>query len=177
MISNKIWFDSVSDMRQETNATVHGVVLELSPIKSSRNNPDMKYFNGSITDGTKVACMVCFEPKLRASLEKFRETGESVSLVNCKIREGKYEPGLEITTAAQTTVRSSSKKFEVDAKKLCEAGLCGGGSVILLNEVEAQSINRKVEITCKIMKIGETIEVQPKKATGASCAKPLIKQV
>ena len=97
-------------------------------------------------------------------------------IFNSEIREGKYEPGLEITTAAQTTVRSSSKKFEVGAKKLCEAGLCGSGSIILLNEVEAQSINQKVEITCKIMKIGETIEVQPKKATGASCAKPLIKQ-
>ena len=51
-------------MRQETNVTVHGVILELSPIKSSRNNLDVKCFNGSITDGTKVARMVCFEPKL-----------------------------------------------------------------------------------------------------------------
>ena len=33
-------------MEEEQNATVHGLVLEVSPVKQSRNNPDVKYFSG-----------------------------------------------------------------------------------------------------------------------------------
>ena len=36
---------SVFEM-EEQNATVHGLVLVVSPVKQSRNNPDVKYFIG-----------------------------------------------------------------------------------------------------------------------------------
>ena len=35
---------SVFEMEEEQNATVHGMVLEVSPVKQSKNNPDVKYF-------------------------------------------------------------------------------------------------------------------------------------
>ena len=41
---------SVFEM-EEGNATVHGMVLEVSPVKQSRNNPDIKYLK--ISDGKK----------------------------------------------------------------------------------------------------------------------------
>ena len=44
----------VSKMEEGT-ASVHGVVVELSPIKCSRSNSSNKYFNGKVTDGIKVA--------------------------------------------------------------------------------------------------------------------------
>ena len=41
----KAWLENqIFDIKQ--NATVHGLVLELSPVKQSRNNHDVKYFIG-----------------------------------------------------------------------------------------------------------------------------------
>ena len=42
----------ILEMEEEENATVHGMVVALSPVKQSRNNWDLKYFNGKILDGT-----------------------------------------------------------------------------------------------------------------------------
>ena len=36
----------VFEIEKEQNATVHGLVLEVSPVKQSRNNPDVKFFIG-----------------------------------------------------------------------------------------------------------------------------------
>ena len=44
----------VSDIEQEDNATVHGVILDLSPVKTSRNNPDVKYFNAKFPMARKL---------------------------------------------------------------------------------------------------------------------------
>ena len=58
-IAQKREFD-VSDMEEHSNGTVHGMVVEVSPIKVSRKNPDAKYFSGKITDGKKVARVISF---------------------------------------------------------------------------------------------------------------------
>ena len=71
MVGVKRAYD-VSNIEEEENATVHGVVLELSPMKTSHKNQDIKYFNGKLSDGKKMARLISFEPncKLRPSLEK-----------------------------------------------------------------------------------------------------------
>ena len=52
----------VSEINNEvSSATVHGVLVELSPIKKSR---DMEYFEGKVSDGKEVRRLVSFEPKL-----------------------------------------------------------------------------------------------------------------
>ena len=57
-------------MEEHSNATVHGMVVEVSPIKASRKNPDVKYFSGKITDGKKAARVISLDPKLRSCHEK-----------------------------------------------------------------------------------------------------------
>ena len=127
----------VSEMVIEDSAIVYGVVLDVSPIKSSRNNPSVKYFSARITDGKKCARMISFEPKLRPSLETYQVEGSTVALVNCRIKPGKYDPALEIMASHNTEVTCTSpKKFKLDLslqpkmdhlKSLEEIhGLCGG---------------------------------------------------
>ena len=53
-------------MEEHSNATVHGMVVEVSPIKTSRKNPDVKYFSGKSTDGKKAATVISLDPKLRS---------------------------------------------------------------------------------------------------------------
>ena len=48
-MTQKREFD-VSDMEEHSNATVRGMVVEVSPIKASRKNRDVKYFSRKITD-------------------------------------------------------------------------------------------------------------------------------
>ena len=45
----------VSELEAGDNTTVHGHILKLSPIKTSKNKPDCSYFNGKLSDGVKVA--------------------------------------------------------------------------------------------------------------------------
>ena len=47
-MAQKREFD-VSDMKEHSNATVHKIAMEVSPIKVSRKNLDVKYFSGKIT--------------------------------------------------------------------------------------------------------------------------------
>ena len=48
----------VSELEVCDNTTVHGHILELSPIQTSKNKPDCSYFNGKLSDGVKVARFV-----------------------------------------------------------------------------------------------------------------------
>ena len=69
------------------------MILELSLVKSSRKNSDMKYFQGKLGDGVKVVRLVSFEPCLMTDMEKHREKSDSVSLVNCSVKECKSGSG------------------------------------------------------------------------------------
>ena len=83
-------FDDVSSITHETHsAIVHGRVIELSPVKTSRKNEKVKYFDCKLTDGKEVYRMVSFEPKVWPDIEEFVERGESVSVVNCDVKKRK----------------------------------------------------------------------------------------
>ena len=53
-------------------ATVHGIITELSPVKSGRKNESIKYFNVKISDGKKSMRVVSFSPRIRNELEESR---------------------------------------------------------------------------------------------------------
>ena len=54
----------VSEMEESEGATVHGVFTELSPVKVSRRNASVRYYDGRMADGQKSARLVCFDPAL-----------------------------------------------------------------------------------------------------------------
>jgi len=48
----------VSSLVPATSATVHGVFVgAVSPVKTGRNNPNVKYFQTQLSDGSKV-CVI-----------------------------------------------------------------------------------------------------------------------
>ncbi len=74
----------VSEMEVSNTATIHGVFVgEVSPVKCSRKNPEVKYFEGRFTDRRKTVSVISFEPWLRAEVEKARKSTEGVALTNC----------------------------------------------------------------------------------------------
>lgn len=50
-------------------AIVHGRVMELLPVKTSKKNDKVKYFDCRLTNGKEVCRMVSFEPRIRSDLE------------------------------------------------------------------------------------------------------------
>ena len=44
-----VWRWHRRDMEEHSNATVHGIVMDVSQIKLSRKNTDVKYFSGKLT--------------------------------------------------------------------------------------------------------------------------------
>ena len=45
----------VSEMEESEGATIHGVFTELSPVKVSRRNASVRYYDGRMADGQKSA--------------------------------------------------------------------------------------------------------------------------
>ena len=70
----------VLDIEESDNATIHGVVTKMSPVKVS------KYFNGTLSDGRKSVRLVLFDPTLLLTLVSAFSEGSSVSLVNCLVK-------------------------------------------------------------------------------------------
>ena len=61
----------------------------ISPIKTSRNNARVKYFEGQLSDGAKTVRFVSFEPKLRPQVEEARESLRRVALKNCIVKRSR----------------------------------------------------------------------------------------
>ena len=148
----------VSEMEEEENVTIHGVVVEVSPVRPSRNNPNLKLFSGKLSDGVKVARVISFDPKLHPSFAKCREEGKSVALVNCRVQEGKFGDGaLEIVASKHTRVEGSPKKFKLDTvKEGCNA------VEVKVEEVAKLSVNQHITVVGKVVKVGVPGEVTSK---------------
>ena len=100
----------VHELQIGDNMTIHGKLLELSPIKTSRKKENCKCFMGKLSDGLQTTRFVSFEAHLRNKMDKLREEDSSVSLSNYHVQENKYEPGtLEILTSKNSTVSPSPK--------------------------------------------------------------------
>ena len=78
----------VSDIEESQEAAVHGVITNLSPVKVSRRNAKVHYFDGKMSDGRKSVRLVAFDPSLRSAMESSRSKGSSVRLVNCLVKAG-----------------------------------------------------------------------------------------
>ncbi len=104
----------VSEIEECQSATVHSVVTQLSPVKTSRKNSSVRYFDGRMSDGKKSVRVVCFDPTKRGALEDVRAKGSAVSVANCNVKgaSGSKEE-MEIVTTNQSRVESSPRKFVV----------------------------------------------------------------
>ena len=104
----------------------------------------------------KVARLVSFEPCLRTDMEKHREKGDSVSLVNCSVKEYKSGDGFEVMASKRSKVYSSPKKFKLDELER----FCGLTKLSKLEDVNDVAVHQKVIIQGKvtIVKSAEQVE-------------------
>ena len=154
---------NVSEIESHDNATVHGLVVELSPVKESRTNPDCKYFNAKISDGKRVARFISFHPQLRQPMDKYRQESKSIALSACRIQTNKFDSKLEIMAGKRSTVQSSPKKFKIDDSILDDAS-SSKVEVVTIEEVMNLAINQCVTVVGKVVRVDAAMEVNSKES-------------
>ena len=141
--------------------TVHGVVTELSPIKTSTGK-NVKYFTGKLSDGNKTLRMVSFDPKLRPQLLNSYTHKKGVAMAECAIKEASSGGTFEILASQRrSSVEDSPKKFSlsadlrsIDPDKSME---------VHIEELETLVVNQHVSIHAKVLSVAEPEEVESKK--------------
>ena len=103
----------MSEIAESGGAAVHGVVMNLSPVKESKKNTSVQYFHGTISDGRKSVRVVSFDPPLRLSLQLSRTKRSSVAVVNCQVKTGRGDSNVEIMATNRTKVEDSPRKFSL----------------------------------------------------------------
>lgn len=147
----------VSELKEHSNSksvTVHGKLIELSPIRSSIHT-SKKYFTGKITDGQETKRVVAFDPKLHAKMEKFKEEGSIIALVDCSIQQSKYSDGVEIIASQKTKLELSPKKIKISDEMMKKQE----GVVIRLEKCD---VGERVNVVGKIVTVQEPTVVSSK---------------
>ena len=105
---------TISDFEEipgtESNADVHCIIQDLSPVKKGKSGT--KYFDGQVSDGKKSIRVVGFDEQLQSKLSTFRQRNTPIKIEKCQVKRGKDEE-YEILMNKATTISPSPKKIEI----------------------------------------------------------------
>ena len=116
---SEVDFD-VSETRETKSATVHGVIRDVSALKTSKDKRT-QYFDAKLTDGKKTVRFVCFEPELRKEI--FAMENKEAALSNCRVQKSKIsgrKKSLEIVASKSTNVIKSPRQFIAEMLNECD---------------------------------------------------------
>lgn len=126
--------------------TVNALVTELSPIKVSKNNISVKYFNAKLNDGIKTIRLISFSPNIHDDMEKAHLESQPIALTNCQVKEiaSQYKNNddtFEIVASNKTAIEiTTMKSFQLP-----------DNLTITLSEIDNTAINQSVTISVKIL--------------------------
>ena len=147
----------VSEMEESAAAEVHGVVTELSPVKVSRKNSSVKYFDAKLSDGRKVVRLVSFDPTLRESLEQLRSEGSTVAVSNCQVKDGR-DGEKEIVATTRTKVQASPRKMG----RIASVSSQEEPKLVKVNDVSDTPVNEHVTVVVKVFNLSAPAKVTTK---------------
>ncbi len=171
MAKRKLELDvcDISEVGENTSVTVHGALLEMSPVKTSRKNAGVKYLEGRVTDGKDVCRFVSFSPaKVKEEWEGVKEKGggSGLSLVNCDIKKSRFGSGYELVLSEKSCIMCSPKRFRVDDEIQSKLNsVCELRELAEINGVAAQ-VGNKVCVRGKVVSMKEMDEIKSVKGDG-----------
>ena len=153
----------IAELVPQSSASVEGVFVgNISPVKTSRSNGRVKYFEGHLSDGTKTVRFVSFEPKLRPQIEEARESLRGVALKNCTVKRSREAGELEVLVSSQTKIISSPKKFKVDDKAASECKAMKSVEIMSLDQLQEVAEQQYVTVKGKVVALCPTEKVNIK---------------
>ena len=99
-------FDSASNVVLTKSAIIHGVVASALPMKTGKR---AKFFEGKLTDGTKMMRMVGFRSHQQNQLATYHADAKPVALHNCELKPARQSQELEVLIKSSTRIESSPK--------------------------------------------------------------------
>ena len=89
-MSQKHSFEKLSDIQDtEVDADVHFAIQSLSPMKKVKLG--VKYFDGTVTDGSRNLRIVGFDEKLQIKLSTLTENKNPVKVESCQIKQSRND--------------------------------------------------------------------------------------
>ncbi len=140
-------FDVSEIVQCSPKASISGVVTSISPMKRSRNST-ADFFHGSLSDGKSSMRIFGFDSKVRRKLANFEESGESLLLDNCKVKESRLNNDLEILVSPWTEMDKSERHYNID-KALEETDVMTGKEIDLIDIKDLDSFTR-ITVAAKI---------------------------
>ena len=128
----------VGEIKECGSAIVHGVVTNLSPMKKSRRDEKMKYFDGQLSNEKSCVWVI----SMSASLEK----NEPVSLVACQDRGG-LGGASEIILSKAAKLMQSLRKFSKDSLMKVKKE---NPPPTKVNDIHSIPTNQQVTVTIKV---------------------------
>ena len=146
---------------------INGIVTQLSPVKKSRTNDRVRYFDGKLSDGKKTLRVVSFEPGLRAQMDKSLTEKSPVTIVNCQEQKktqyisANGPDTLEILASKKSKVQSSPhKNFDLPENLEALDPDCQPSVGIKLSEIDDIAVGQHVCITGKVTKLDTPVPIQ-----------------
>lgn len=106
----------VSEIKAQDSANIHFRVTHVSPIKESKRNKKIKYFDSKVTDGKTSARLVSFDHHMRDAFVESKEKGTSLRLASCGVKPGNNQE-MEILAGNHSKLSHSPRKFDVRTVK------------------------------------------------------------
>ena len=149
-------------MEAVDNATIHGVLSGVSPVKSGKNPPYKKYFTGKISDGKKTMRLVSFDCNSRPQMETFSEQKAPVAIRNCAVKSASYgNQGFEVVASPKKTgLVRSTRVFELPEN--LDTLDPDYSKPVSLEELTIFVPNQRVTVQVKVLKVEGVIEVNKK---------------
>lgn len=140
--------DTLSSATEAKDATLHGVVAAVSPIKKGSK---AEYFDAKIADGQTHLRVVGFRKEHRKRLAEFEQ--QAVSLTNCQIKKSRTSEDLEIVLQHNSRVEKSPRKIVADIEKL------NTNPTIRLSELKLRKPYDRVSVMAKVVKVKQPVHV------------------
>ena len=129
------------------NASVHGVLTSLSPMKGEKGN----FFDGMISNGIGKTRLVGFNLSQKRSLSNFSGNREAVLLDNCEVKRARRGGcGMEVQLKGDTEIRSSPRRFNIPAAEF----VVDQPKDIALIELQNLDQYERVNVSVKVLSIG-----------------------
>ena len=136
--------------------TIHGIIVgQVSPVKSSKKQPDVKYFEGhvQISDGVKTMWLVLFEPTLHCKVEEVQKAKHGVALQNCSFKRSRNNDEFEVHVIKKTSILPSPKKFRIDEKLIPMEVTRSAAALGTIEELKDAVEHQRVRVSGKVQSI------------------------
>ena len=130
---------NVSDILETKKAKVHGVITQLSPVKTSETS-SRRYFDAHMSDGNKCVRVVSFKPSLKDALDSSLAEHTTIAMVNCRVQTEKGQD-----TNEHSTIEYSPKKFAIPDSHLSTQ------TTIQFGELSSLANNTTVSVKIKVV--------------------------